>query len=369
MNGALEWSGELASRGYAASVRVEAGRTLALVGPNGAGKSTTLDLIAGLLVPSTARLTIGDDVLIDTDRGISVAPHRRRIAVLGQDPLLFPHLRVQDNVEFGPLAQGLPRREARDRATRLLADVDADQFARRYPRQLSGGQAARVALARALATTPRAVLLDEPFAALDVDVAPQMRRVLGDELRRHRVPTILVTHDLLDVLALADDVAVIEGGRIVECAPTNEVLRAPVSAFAASLAGVNHVRGRLTAAGVLAGEDGLVVHGVADDLEVGAATVGVWSPTAVALYTEAPSGSPRNVWRGVVADLVDRGGVVRVSVALATPAGECPRISADLSPAAVRDLALAPGVFVHAVVKAQEIRLHGRTGELSPGIP
>lgn len=360
--GTLVWSGRLPERSYDAALRVEAGRTLALVGPNGAGKSTTLDLVAGVLRAPTARLAIGDDTLVDTERGLHVPTHRRRIAALGQDPLLFPHLRVQANVEFGLRAQGVARVEARERARSLLRDVDAARFARRYPGELSGGQAARVALARALAITPRAVLLDEPFAALDVDVAPQMRRVLGTELRRHHVPTILVTHDLLDVLALADDLAVIENGRIVECGPTSDVLRAPTSAFAASLAGVNHLIGRVAQPGVVARDDGgLGVHGVFDgDLPVGARAVAVWPPSSVALYRVAPEGSPRNVWPCDVVDLVDRGGIVRVSLAVrsAHPDGALMRMSADLSPAAVHDLALAPGTPVVASVKAQAVTLY-----------
>ncbi|GMA40939.1 ATP-binding cassette domain-containing protein [Mobilicoccus caccae] len=240
----LRFRAVVPERGYDAELAVEAGRTLALVGPNGAGKSTTVDLIAGLLRAAEGYLAVGDTVLVDSARGRFTPPHERRLAVLGQEPLLFPHLRVQANVEFGPRSQGRSREEARRRATHLLEEVDAARFSRRFPAQLSGGQAARVALARALASQPRAVLLDEPFAALDVHAAPQMRRVLGAELRRSSVPAVLVTHDLLDVLALADDLAVIENGRIVECAPTAEVLRAPSSAFAAGLAGVNHVRGR-----------------------------------------------------------------------------------------------------------------------------
>lgn len=355
MTGALSWAGEYAPRDHVTDLRLEAGRTLALVGPNGAGKSTTLDLLTGSLRPTRGRLVVGDDVLLDTEHGVDVPTHRRRIALLGQDPLLFPHLDVLDNIAFGPRSQGVGRREARAAAGAWAERVGVAEFARRRPDRLSGGQAARVALARALAARPRVLLLDEPFAALDVDVAPAMRRVVAEELTRTGVPAVLVTHDLLDVVALADEVAVIEAGRIVECAPTAEVLRAPVSTFAASLAGVDHVRGRLVEPGTLRSDSGLLVRGAAGATPpVGAAAVAVWAPSAVAVYPHRPQGSPRNVWPGVVVDLADRGGVVRVRLALDAET----TIAADLSPAAVADLALAPGDRVHAVVKAQEIALH-----------
>ena len=355
MTGALTWEGEYAPRDHATRLHVEPGRILALVGPNGAGKSTTLDLLTGLLRPTRGRLDLGDDVLCDTARGIDVPTHRRRVALLGQDPLLFPHLDVLANIAFGPRSQGVPGREARTHARGWAERVDVAELLRRRPAQLSGGQAARVALARALAGAPRAVLLDEPFAALDVDVAPAMRRIVADALAASDVPAVLVTHDLLDVVALADEVAVVENGRIVESGATVEVLRAPVSAFAAALAGVDHARGTVREDGILRTPAGLLVRGMSEEpLTVGAAAVTVWSPAAVALYASVPSGSPRNVWPGVVRDLADRGGVVRVRVALDRET----TIAADLSPAAVADLVLAPGSAVQAVVKAQEIRLH-----------
>ncbi|MDO5630098.1 MAG: ATP-binding cassette domain-containing protein [Mobilicoccus sp.] len=351
MSGALDWRGRYAARDHETSLRVEAGRTVALVGPNGAGKSTMLDLIAGVLAPDEASLSIGETVL--HGEGAVTPPHRRGIAVLGQDPLLFPHLRVQANVEFGPRAQGEGRAEARRRAAEMLERLDLVEFARRYPAQLSGGQAARVALARALAVRPRSLLLDEPFAALDVDVAPRIRQVVAEQVRAAQVPVVLVTHDLIDVLALADDIAVVEAGRIVEHGRAADVLAAPTSTFAAGLAGVNHVRGRLVGPGTLEGE--ITVHGrPASGVSPGSDVVAVWSPAAVALYRAAPTGSPRNVWAGEVVDLADRGGVVRVTTRI--PPGL--RVAADLSPAAVRELALSPGDRVVAVVKAQEVALH-----------
>ncbi|GAB48305.1 molybdate ABC transporter ATP-binding protein [Mobilicoccus pelagius NBRC 104925] len=350
----MSWRGEFAPRDHVTSLTVAPGRTLALVGPNGAGKSTTFDLLTGLLRPTRGRLTVGETVLCDTDRGVDVPTHRRRIALLGQEPLLFPHLDVAANIAFGMRSRGVPRAESQTLAQEWAERVGVAEFARRRPHQLSGGQAARVALARALASEPRVLLLDEPFAALDVDVAPSMRRVVVRELERTQVPTILVTHDLLDVVALADHVAVIDGGRLVECAPTPQFLRAPTSAFGASLVGVDHVRGTVVEEGLLRSGAGLLVRGIGADVLPGSAAVAVWSPSAVALYPTAPLGSPRNVWRGVVVDLADRGGVVRVRVEL----GPGTTIAADLSPAAVADLALSPGGIVHAVVKAQEVHLH-----------
>src|SRR5699024_6484033 len=143
-----------------------------------------------------------------------VPAERRRIGTLTQDPLLFPHLSAAENIAFGPRAAGVPARTARADAAAWLARVGLPGAGRRRPRQLSGGQQQRVALARALATRPDLLLLDEPLAALDVATAPQIRHLLADEVRRTGVTAVVVTHDLVDALVLADRVAVLAGGRI-----------------------------------------------------------------------------------------------------------------------------------------------------------
>ena len=178
-------------------------------------------------------------------RNAWTAPHRRGTALLAQEPLLFPHLTALDNVAFGPRSAGAGRAQARETARHWLAEVDAADLAGRRPGELSGGQAQRVAVARALAADPGLLLLDEPMAALDVHAAPLLRRLLKRVLAGRRA--IIVTHDVLDAYMLADRVIVLEEGRITEDGPTREVLQRPRSRFAAGLAGLNLVAGTVTA--------------------------------------------------------------------------------------------------------------------------
>lgn len=343
----------VAERGVDVAFDVADGETVALLGPNGAGKSTTLAALGGLLRPDAGRIVLDDEVLTSCGPGRPtrwVAPHARRTALLAQDPLLFPHLTVLENVAFGPRSTGAGRRAARAAAEYWLAEVDAGELAQRRPAQLSGGQAQRVAVARALAAGPRLLLLDEPMAALDVAVAPALRalfrRVLADRT------TVIVTHHVLDALLLADRVVVLDGGRVVEQGPTSEVLSRPRSAFAARFAGLNLVAGQATPDGVRR-PDGLVLHGHSGDPAPGdgAAAVAVFRPSAVAVHREPPGGSPRNVLPVVVSELEPLGDVVRVR------AGD---LAADVTMASVAELGLAPGAAVSFVVKATEVDVYAR---------
>ncbi len=351
--GALTWSGTLRARGHATEIVVEPGQTLAVIGANGAGKSTLMGLLSGLLQPDEGRLTIGDDVLTDTTTGTQVPPHKRRVVLLGQRPLLFPHLDVQGNAEFGPRAsrQDQPAAIAR----RALESAGAMEWASQPSTALSGGQASRVALARALACNPRALLLDEPFAALDVASAPSARIAVSMAVRQTQCPTVLVTHDLLDVLALADRVVVLENGHVVEEGTVTDVLSAPRSSFAADLAGINVVHGELRAQDTLALADGVLLSGRQKAVApVGAMAFAVFSPSSVAVFLQPPHGSPRNVWPVEVESLADQGGTIRAQLVLDNGC----RVGADLTAAAVADLGLRPGGTAWAVVKAQEIAIH-----------
>jgi len=186
---------------------VHDGETVALSGPNGSGKSTILGMVAGTVPVSSGSVHVGDLEVT------GLPPHRRRVTLLAQDPLLFPHLSALDNVAFGPRARGSSRDEANATALRWLESVGLAELAHRKPRQLSGGQAQRVAVARALAIEPDVVLLDEPLRALDTDVAPAVRALLGTVLAD--VTTILVSHDPEDVRVLADRTIRIAAGRVV----------------------------------------------------------------------------------------------------------------------------------------------------------
>lgn len=337
------------SRGVDVEFVVDAGEVLAVLGPNGAGKSTALHVIAGLVRPDDGVVRVGDRVLTDTATGTHVATHDRQVGLLMQDALLFPHLSVVGNIAFSP-------RSSRADAARWLDEVEASDLADRMPRQLSGGQAQRIALARALAAEPDVLLLDEPLAGLDVGAAAAMRKLLGRVLARDGRSAVLITHDLVDVLTLADKVLVLEEGRVVEKGSTAAVLTAPRSKFGARLAGVNLVAGAAGPQGVLTTPWGVAWHGVAEpDSVEGASAVALFSPAAVAVYRDKPHGSPRNTVAVTVAELDIRGPAIRVR-AEEQPDG-APGLAADITADSAAELRLAPGERVYFSVKAQEVTL------------
>ena len=328
---------------------VASGTVTAVVGPNGAGKSTLLAAVAGHLALDAGRIAL-DGTDLDAPPDVFVPPEDRRLGLVPQDHLLFPHLSALDNVAFAPRARGVPAREARARAAALLERVGVGAVADLRPRALSGGQAQRVALARALAADPAALLLDEPLSALDARTRIEVRR----DLRRHLVgfvgPTLLVTHDPVDAFALADHVVVLEGGRVTQAGPLAEVTARPRSRHVADLVGTNLLPG--TAAGTTIRTDGGLEVVVAEPLH--GPVLATIPPTAVALHRHAPEGSPRNRWSGTVAD-VDRLGD-RVRVRLAPPVG----LVAEITPAAAAELGLREGDPVWASVKATEVTAYPR---------
>jgi molybdate transport system ATP-binding protein len=321
------------------------GEVVGLLGPNGAGKTTLLRALAGLHPIDAGRIELAGHVLEDPGAGVRREPAGRAVGVVFQDHLVFPHLSAGENVAFGPRAQGLPAREARERARHWLARVGLADLAHARPHELSGGQRQRVALARALASGPALLLLDEPLAALDVETRRQVRRELRDHLAAFTGPTLLVTHDPLEAITLADRFVVIEDGRVVQDASPAEVTSRPRSPWIASLVGLNLLRGRargrevtleggatLELADPAVGEVHLVVH-----------------PRAVALHRRPPGGSPRNVLALEVDGLDALGNHVRVTLTGAT------RLVAEVTPGAAAQLDLAAGGHVFAAVKAVEI--------------
>ncbi|MBY6368173.1 sulfate/molybdate ABC transporter ATP-binding protein [Rhodococcoides corynebacterioides] len=346
-------SARVAARRLDVSITAPSGSVLALLGPNGAGKSTVLAVVAGLVRPDDGTVRVGSRTLTDTGARVHVPPHRRGVAVLAQDPLLFPHLTVRENVAFAPRVRH-DRRRARDIADDWLDRVDARDLAGRLPRHLSGGQAQRVALARALAADPDVLLLDEPFAAMDADATPTLRRVLREVLRASRCTTLMVTHDRVDALSLADDVVVLGDGRVVEDGPAASVLATPRSPFAAALAGTTLIHGVFGDGDHLVTDDGGEVHGVAVD-HPGAGRPGLASiaPATVAVFAVRPVGSPRNVIAARIDHVDAAGSGVRVTAR--TPLGA---LAADITSAAATDLDLRPGTEVFLAVKATEVRLY-----------
>ncbi|MFZ2177607.1 MAG: ATP-binding cassette domain-containing protein [Rhodococcus sp. (in: high G+C Gram-positive bacteria)] len=358
--GGLRVQARVDARGVEVGFDLEEGGVLAVLGPNGAGKSTLLSVVSGLVRPNIGRVELNGRVLTDTAAGTFVPSHRRGIALLAQQALLFPHLTVTANVAFGPLSAGRGRRAAREVAEKWLDAVDATEFADRRPHELSGGQAQRVAVARALAAEPEALLLDEPMAALDVSAAPAVRVLLRRVLREGDRTAVVVTHDVLDALALADRVIVVEFGRVVESGSVRDVLTHPRSAFAARIAGLNLVPVFVVEGGFQT-ETGERMHGLPDaDFVPGSPAVAVFAPHSVAVHRRPPEGSPRNVFRVTITEIEVRGPTVRV---LASEEGGRLDLSADVTASSVAELDLVPGLDVFFVVKATEVALHAvRTG-------
>jgi len=352
----LHLRAQLARRQFEAELEVGDGERVAVLGHNGAGKSTLLGVLAGTLRPDAGRATLDGTVLFDLGPGRHrwLRPHARGISLLAQDALLFPHLSVIENVAFGPRVGGASKREARQRAERWLDEVGASELAGRRPSQLSGGQAQRVAIARALASEPRLLLLDEPMAALDIAVAPLLRRVLGRVLADRSA--MVVTHDALDALLLSERIIVLEEGRIVESGPTAEVLRHPRSRFAARIAGLNLIRGTFVEGGVQDGT-GLVIEGMrkeGEELRVGDPAAAVFSPAGVSIYIEPHPGSPRNNVPVTVAELEPLGDLVRVR----SDDHHGHVLSADVTVRSVAELDLYPGREVTYSVKAAAVVLY-----------
>ena len=349
----LTFSAHLPERGVDVTFDVGTGETVALLGPNGAGKSSVLAVIAGLLRPERCSVLLDGRPLTVQGPGVGkpvwVPPHDRQVALLAQDPLLFPHLTALDNVAFGPRSRGARRSTARETARQWLGDVGVEEFAGRRPSQLSGGQAQRVAVARALAADPKLLLLDEPMAALDVAVAPAVRQTLRRVLRDRSA--VIVTHDVLDALLLADRVIVIDNGLVVEEGPSAHVLAEPRSAFAARIAGLNLIEGTWQDGGLVTPR-GMRIEGTSADPtpRQGEHAVAVFRPNAVSVFRQPPGGSPRNALEVRVTHVEPLGDRVRVHAA---------ELSADITPHAAADLDLTPGATVLFSVKATEIAIYG----------
>jgi molybdate transport system ATP-binding protein len=333
--------------GLELDLEVPMGSTLARVGPNGAGKSTCLSLLAGLLRLANGSLRLGARALDEPSTRTFVLPEARAIGYLPQEPLLFPHLSVADNVAYGLRARGADRLVVRSRVAAWLERVGLGELAARRPRELSGGEAQRVALARALATEPQLLLLDEPLAAVDASARLSLRHELQRHLAAFAGPRVIVTHDPVDAFVLADRIAVLEAGRVVQIGTAAEIGGQPRSRYTADLVGLNFVRGRVHDSVFTAADGGSLV--VASAIEGPAiATV---HPRAIALFRERPTGSPRNVWQTHVlgVETALQGRRVRLG-------GPLPLV-AEITAASVQELGLAAGAPVWLALKATEIQV------------
>lgn len=304
-----------------AALTAGAGEVVAVIGPNGAGKTTLLRALAGL-VPMTGS--------VEVDGASWTRPPRlvrdRQVGLVFQDQLLFPHLSAVDNVAFGLRSRGTPRAEANATAREWLDRFGVAELADRRPGQLSGGQAQRVAIARALAPAPSLLLLDEPFAGLDVGVATALRIELASHLASYAGITLLVTHDAIDALTLADTVLVVDEGRVAQSGTPQDVAARPRTDHVARLVGLNVIR-------------------EGDRFRS-------FTPSSVTVSLARPEGSARNQWRGTVLSAVTHGDAVRLLV----DAG--PQLIADVTPSATVELGLTPGREVWVSVKETAIHTY-----------
>lgn len=318
---------------------VAPGETLAVMGPSGAGKSTVLAALAGLEALTGGEVRVGERIV---DRAaaprVHLPPMARGIVLLGQDPHLFPHLSARENVAFGPRATGTPRTAARADADEWLARVGLPGAGSRRPAELSGGEQQRVAVARALAASPRVVLLDEPLVALDPDTAGGIRAMLRAELAGRTV--VAVTHDAIDAVALADRLLVIEAGGVTQSGAVREVLAEPATGFVASIAGLNRVVG--TAREGVWEREGVRLRPVAPiDAADGSPVAAVFAPGAVRLGAAGAAEPPENAWRA----RIDRLEPTPAGVRVRTPwcAVDVPLLDAvDLAEGAQVRLSVAP---------------------------
>ncbi|MFB7462030.1 ABC transporter permease [Streptomyces sp. NPDC056224] len=321
------------------------GTTIAVVGENGAGKTTLLRALLGLTPLAHADLRLGDTDVT------ALPPHKRQVAWVPQDGALFPHLSALANTAYGLRARRVPRAEARREAQAWLDRLGVGHLAQRRPAQLSGGQAQRVALARALAARPRLLLLDEPLAALDQTTRARVRHTLRTHLAGFGGVCLIVTHDPVEAVSLADRVLVLADGQTLQDAPPAEVSRHPRSPWVARMLGRNAWPGTASADGLALTAGGRLI--VAEALPEGAQALAIIAPEAVSVHRDRPGGSPRNVWPGTVREITAVGSRLRVLVASA----EAPDLVAEITPDAAAELGIVDGVKVWTSVKATEVTL------------
>ena len=351
---AVRVAGTVAARGWNVDAELRPGLVTAVVGHNGAGKSTLAQVIAGTLRVDSGTVSIGERVV--DDAATFVPARRRGVAMVSQAPRIFTHMSVLSNVAFPLRVRGVGRTQARAAALEQLRAVGIADLAFKRASDLSGGQAARVAIARALVFRPEVLILDEPTAALDVEATAQVSAVLRERLAGAGITTLLVSHDIAEVLSLASHMIVMGEGRIVEDGEPARVLASPASVFAARLAGLNIVTGPALArsgmVGVRVGDGALWAADSVGPGEESARVALTFPPEAVALSREEAHASPRSVLPGVVAGIDVDGSLVSVRVALA----EGVLVTARVTASAWSDLGLGVGEGLWVSVKATQVR-------------
>ena len=344
--------------GFAVQVAFSAddGETVALLGPNGAGKSTVVEALAGLVPLASGHVWV-DGVAID-----DLPPERRPIGIAFQDAMLFPHLSALQNVAFPLRARGARAEVARTAAGELLNELAPNVRPTARPSALSGGERHRVALARALVAKPRLLLLDEPLAAADASARPGLRALLRRTLTTFAGPRVLVTHDAIEAMTLADRIVVLEDGQVTQAGTPAQIRSAPRTRYAADLVGVNLFVGPLDPAEPGTGEldtgKGTVTVPWPENVPLGRVeeVVATLAPSDVALHTERPEGSPRNVILGEIEEVAVLGERARVRIRTSPP------VVAEVTAGSIDRLSLVTGTHVWASFKAVEVHLIVPTG-------
>lgn len=339
-------------------LEAEDGETVALLGPNGSGKSTVVACLAGVLAPDDGWISLDGRTWFDASTGRCTPPEDRSVGVVFQDDLLFPHLSAMENAAFPLRAHRVAKADARERARSLLkrllfpaGRIDAK------PGDLSGGEVQRVALARALIHKPRLLLLDEPSSSLDVRARSEIRPLIRSILDGFTGVRILVTHDPVEALTLADRIVVLEEGRVTQSGSPEQLRNAPRTPYVADLVGLNLFSGRLEpldqGAGSIVTPSGTIVVPWPDDLprESIEGVLAVLRPTDVVLHTARPEGSARNVVFGRVAEIAIDGERARVRLAGGPP------VVAEITLGSLDRLALREGGTAWASFKAVEVTL------------
>jgi molybdate transport system ATP-binding protein len=334
-----------------AAFDVAGDETVAVLGPNGAGKTTIVEAIAGLVPEARGPVTL------DGGRIDELPAERRPIGIAFQDGVLFPHLSALENVAFSGRARGARPRAARAHAWEVLASVAPSVDPEAKPSELSGGARQRVALARALAGAPRVLILDEPLSSVDVSARAELRTLLRRTLDAFDGPRLLVTHDPVEAMTLADRIVVLEDGRVTQTGTPGEIRSAPRTRYAADLVGLNLFRGTLVpipgGAGELRTDDGPITVSWPEGVPPGSIddVIATLSPADVALHASRPEGSPRNVVRGAVEEVAILGDRARVRLAGA------PALVAEITTGSAERMGIAAGTDVWASFKAVELRL------------
>jgi molybdate transport system ATP-binding protein len=332
-------------------VALSVGReTLALIGTSGAGKTSVLLAIAGLLRPDRGRIVSAGRPLFDSQRRVDMLPEERRVGLVFQSGALFPHLSVAQNVAYGLQPHAENRRERDQRVGEILERFAIAPLASSRPDRISGGERQRVALARAVATSPDVLLLDEPLSALDAVTKSRVAAELSRTLGELRLPTILVSHDLGDVAGLADRVAVMDAGRIVQTGTTSDLLRAPASAFVAAFVGINYFAGEAKRVGGLTEitlDDGACV--LSEDAAAGRVAV-VIQPWDISLCDPADVHPAGNMVTGLVTGIATRGSSSRVSVATSSSlVADIPAVAGEVQ--GIEKGALVAATWSHAATR------------------